>query len=83
MQLRDWRNSKGLTLLELAEQIDSVVSTVVRYEKGTRLPERDAMKKIYIVTDGQVCPNDFYDVPAWEAALIRREAEAEIARKAA
>jgi transcriptional regulator with XRE-family HTH domain len=72
-----------MTLLQLADAIDSVVSTVSRYENGTRIPERDTMKKIYIVSRGAVTPDSFYDIPAWEAELIRREAEAELARKAA
>ena len=83
MQLREWRIKEGLTLSELADRIGSVVSTVVRYEKGTRLPERDTMKSIYIVTRGEVRPDDFYGVPAWEAELIRHQAEEELARKAA
>lgn len=83
MKLGEWRRARGWTQQQLSDAIDCVIATVARYENGTRLPERDIMKRIYIVSERSVTPNDFYDVPAWEAERIRAEAEAEIAAKAA
>lgn len=83
MKLADWRKAQGWTQPRLAVALDCVLPTVARWENGTRTPEREALKRIYILTAGAVQPNDFYDIPAWEAELIRAEGDAVLARKAA
>ena len=36
-------------------------TNVWRYKEGQRIPRKGEMKKIYLGTDKQVQPNDFYD----------------------
>jgi transcriptional regulator with XRE-family HTH domain len=72
-KLGDWRRAKGLTQEDLGAKLGCEKPTVARYEAGTRIPERDTMRRIYVVTDGAVTPNDFYDLPDLNdlAALAR------------
>ena len=37
---------------------------VLRYRRGERIPRPDVMRRIVEVTQGQVGPADFYDLPA-------------------
>ena len=36
---------------------------VMRYRRGERIPRPDVMRRIVEVTEGQVGPADFYDLP--------------------
>jgi hypothetical protein len=36
-------------------------TNIWRYKEGQRVPRKGEMKKIYLGTDKQVQPNDFYD----------------------
>lgn len=72
-----------MTQQDVADAVSCGVPAIARYEAGTRLPEREAMKALYILSRGRVRPDDFYGVPAWEAERIRVEGEAELARRAA
>lgn len=71
MKLGDWRREKGLTQQDVADAIECVLPTVARYEAGSRVPEQDAMRRIFVFTRGAVRPDDFYDLPD----LDRIEAE--------
>jgi len=85
VKLSQWRKAKGHTQAWVADRI-GVHQTFISYiERATdpQIPNRDVMKAIYVLTSGSVQPNDFYDLPAWEAARIRAEAEAEMAARAA
>lgn len=68
-KLGDWRRQKGLTQAELADALECTVSTVARYENGTRDPEPATKERIFILTEGAVEPNDFYPVARWKRAL--------------
>ncbi|MDX3883588.1 MAG: helix-turn-helix transcriptional regulator [Sphingomonas sp.] len=83
MKLGDWRRERGLTQQAVADELGCVISTVARWETGARVPEEDALKAIYILTDGAVQPNDFHDIPAWEAERIANAAKAELAARRA
>lgn len=86
MKLLHWRQlRKERTQIWVADQIGVSQSFISLIERAVdpQTPNAEVMRKIYILTAGQVQPNDFYDVPAWEAERIREEAEAEIARRAA
>lgn len=85
MKLSQWRQINHRTQAWVAEQIgvsQSFISLIERAQ-DPQTPNADVMRALYILTHGQVQPNDFYDVPAWQAELIRKEAEAALARKAA
>lgn len=63
MKLRDWRLAKGLSMEQLGELIGLTQSSVSRIENGKNRPEWGTLDRIVEVTDGQVTPNDFTDLP--------------------
>lgn len=63
MKLAVWRRNQGMTQEQLAAALDCIVTTVARYEAGRRRPDEDTMIKIFRLTDGEVQPNDFYELP--------------------
>lgn len=65
MKLANWRNSEGKTQPQLASELGCAVSTVARYENGTRLPGEAAMQQIFVLSRGRVTPNDFYPLDEW------------------
>ena len=63
LKLAAWRTRRGKTQQWVAEQIGCTVGAVARYEGGVRIPDKATMKKIYVLTEGVVTPNDFYELP--------------------
>ena len=59
MQLHEYREKTGKTQSEIAEVLGCAVSTVCRYETGTRLPSLRVIRKIKAMTDGQVAEDDW------------------------
>ncbi len=54
-QLKEWRKSKGITQREAAEvlgfgKLPSSQVRYARYEAGTRKPEGETVKTIYLIT---------------------------------
>ena len=66
MKLKDYRTKNKLSCSELARKIGvhsiNPATNVWRWENGQRMPRKEEMKKIYIGTEKQVQPNDFYDL---------------------
>lgn len=85
MKLSEWRAINGRTQAWVAERIGVDQGYVSRIERvvDPQMPGRDILKSIYVLTRGVTQPNDFYDLPQWEADLIRSEGDAELAQKAA
>lgn len=81
VKLTEWREREGWSQQRLAEALGCTVSTVWRYEQGLRDPDSATKQRIFLVTDGEVEPNDFYPMPLWRRALDA--ARAAISRKAA
>lgn len=63
MKLGPWRRENKLTIGRLAEKLARSDMTVSRYCNERRIPEPETMRRIYVVTQGEVQPNDFYDLP--------------------
>lgn len=63
MKLSHYITENGLTLTELAAQLDLPVQTVSRYACGARRPREAEMLRIFEVTGGKVTPNDFFNLP--------------------
>lgn len=80
-RLREWRIGKGLTLDAAASAAGTVRQVWYDWETGRRRPGADALQRIFLVTDGEVEPNDFYPMPIWRRALDA--ARAALSRKAA
>ena len=66
MKLKDYRTKNKLSCSELARKIGvqniNPATNVWRWEYGQRIPRKEEMKKIYLGTEKQVQPNDFYDL---------------------
>lgn len=78
MKLSEWREEREWTQERLAEELGCTALTVYRYETGRRMPDREAMEKIFFVTEGKVEPNDFYPLGDWRrrlAAILERARE--------
>lgn len=63
MKLADFKKHRNLTDEALAVMIgDCTVSALRKWLAGDRIPRRDQMERIAAITDGQVLPNDFYEI---------------------
>lgn len=63
MRLADFKKNRNLTDDGLAALIgDCTVSALRKWLAGDRIPRKDQMERIAVVTDGQVMPNDFYGI---------------------
>jgi len=51
-----------MTVAEFSKKSGLKIDTINKYKMGIRIPKADAMKTIYRVTEGQVQPNDFYEL---------------------
>jgi hypothetical protein len=85
LKLSEWRSINGRTQAWVASKIAVDQGFISRIERAVnpQMPSRDVLRSIYVLTRGVVQPNDFYDVPAWEADLIRAEGDAQLAQVAA
>jgi transcriptional regulator with XRE-family HTH domain len=66
VRLVDWRKKMDWTQERLAEALhvrQPYVSTMER-SREPAIPGRKLMLKIYLLTGGDVQPNDFYELPA-------------------
>lgn len=68
MKLADWMIQTGTTVPQLAAGTGEGVETCRLWVKGRRIPRRDKMARLHEFTKGAVTPNDFFDIPAPEAA---------------
>lgn len=85
MKLSEWRRSNGRTQEWVAEQLgvrQPFISSVER-ANNPQIPGPDFMREAYILTRGLVLPNDFYDLPAWQAERIEREGRDALDRQVA
>ena len=62
MKLSDFFKINKTKVNDFAMQVGVVRSAVYSYAKGEKVPSRETMQKIYKLTNGQVTPNDFYDL---------------------
>jgi len=62
MRLDDWLAINSTSRSEFAVKIGATDIAVGRYVTGLRLPNREAMRRIYQATAGEVMPNDFYEL---------------------
>lgn len=62
MKLGHWMQREKLTLAEVGERIDKHLSSVQKYVLG-RVPSKETMVRIFVLSRGEVTPNDFYDLP--------------------
>ncbi len=58
--LTAWRNSVGISVFEAAKKAGVTRQSWYRWERGASLPDAQAMRKIFEMTDGKVTANHFY-----------------------
>lgn len=68
MKLAAWLEHTGTPDNVFARRIEVSKVTLYRFKTGLRVPDREAMARIVAATDGEVQPNDFYDVGELTAA---------------
>ena len=66
--LKSYLDKNKISYGAFATRIGVGRSSVYRYAAGVRVPEPDVMIRIYLVTNGAVEPNSFYDLPDLAAA---------------
>jgi transcriptional regulator with XRE-family HTH domain len=66
VRLCDWRKQAGYNQQQLADALGVSQPTVSYVERvnDPQVPQPELMRRIYRLTRGAVCPNDFYDLPA-------------------
>jgi predicted transcriptional regulator len=64
MKLAAWLSENSITQAAFAEKIGSSQPQVARFAVGSRIPNRDTMRRIVAATEGAVGPTDFYEVQA-------------------
>lgn len=62
-----------------AQAIGVAVSSWSVWENGQKVPSPEQMRKIYMLTRGQVRPDHFHDIAAWRQALCQSVSEADAA----
>ena len=74
MDLTTWMCAVGLD--DAAEKANVSRSTVSRLRRGKAQLSKPLAATLYLLTGGQVTPNDFYDLPALPEAAGADAAEA-------
>jgi len=59
MTLSEYLNYSGKTQMKFAKEVDASVGAVKKWVYGERFPRIGQLKKIKVVTKGNVTPNDF------------------------
>ena len=62
MKLTNYLSLNDIKQNEFAENIGEKPARINKYCLGVRIPRPDVMKSIFEATDGQVTPNDFYNL---------------------
>lgn len=70
MLLADWLKAENLTQKAAARRANIDPRVFHRYVAGTRVPDARAMRALYILTEGAVTANDFYELPEPQPWLI-------------
>ena len=60
MTLKEWIDSSGKSIEEVANDLGCSKMDIYRYCAGEVIPRPDRMQKITEYTGGEVTPNDFY-----------------------
>lgn len=66
MQLQDYLDNKKITQTEFAEKLEVTSMSISHYCRGSRMPNKKMMAKIFLETKGEVSPNDFYNIKTSE-----------------
>lgn len=62
MKLQEYLDKENKKVADLARDLELPHPVVLRWAKGERVPRQDNMQKIFAYTNGEVSPNDFYNI---------------------
>lgn len=62
MKLQEYLETNNKTVADLARACEVKHTVALRWANGARIPSRENMQKIFAYTNGEVTPNDFYDI---------------------
>ena len=62
MKLKAYLQKNNKRAADMARALNIKHSVVLRWVKGLRVPTVENMQKIFAYTNGEVTPNDFYDI---------------------
>jgi DNA-binding transcriptional regulator YdaS (Cro superfamily) len=81
--LSSYIERENLTDAGFADLIGVSAAAVNRYAgKASNIPKRDIMVRIYVQTNGDVAPNDFYDLPDLSSVSRSPPASVRVRRRA-
>ncbi|MDP2207040.1 MAG: helix-turn-helix transcriptional regulator [Alphaproteobacteria bacterium] len=75
MKLKTYIIAHGISLSEMARQLETSPQNVHLWAESRRIPREDMMRRIFELTAGMVAPNDFYDLPSLDGAECPPPAE--------
>jgi transcriptional regulator with XRE-family HTH domain len=70
MTLRQWLKETGLNQQQLARHLRVAPITISRYIHRHRMPTPDMMRKIALVTKGNVRPDDWHNLGSYSAKTV-------------
>ncbi len=68
MAFRDYLDDNEISIAAAARGLEKAHATVSNWYHGRRLPRPDEITEIYKWSNGQVRPDDWYDLPDLPAA---------------
>ncbi len=63
MKFSEWLKQSGVKQRKVATLLNTGKSRISRIANGKILPRRDEFVSIYVMSNGLVPPNDFFDLP--------------------
>jgi len=63
MKLEQFIAQSGITAFAFAKSIGRDPGTISKILNGHQTPDAETMRRIIAATEGQVTPNDFFDIP--------------------
>lgn len=62
MKLQEYLDKENKKTSDVARDFNLPHTIVLRWVKGVRIPRPENMQKIFAYTNGEVAPNDFYNI---------------------
>ena len=62
MKIKNYITKNKIKKTDAAKQLETSFVNIFRWINGVSIPRPAEMKKIFIWSNGEVSPNDFYDI---------------------
>ena len=73
MKFTTWKKRERYNDQEIADLLGISIHAVRKFTRGSRIPRREIMDKIFELTGGAVTANDFYGQPSVGVASLECE----------